>query len=402
LKNAKKLVAILLPTIAGCGIQFAPSPTPDISADAGEDTIIVAPLDTVVLDGTASSGIGAEFLWEQVTGPPIELLDAGSAVAVFDAPDAPAIMTFTLTVSLGDLSEFDVVTVVVEGEQIVGDCLFDQGDGATHILILDWTGDDAPSPYGFGPDVLIPPFDFSRHSTLGAALAADPERFMEDVLAKVRTDIAMISVLPRNHLPAEELLVVNGEYDPEDTSGKTIMFVTDWQEPDNPLVLGRAVFDSSDKRWDDGGFVYGATFDLIVAESPTYEQCVNSFADVVVHEFGHTLGFGHSDDAAVPSGVEPRLGIMRGTREAVWFLEDQVWLVDQVTWQATDFFPGCGRWEMDPSITFLDEIRSEKTNTTTQEIGDLRCGLFGGRPFKATEENEAIVNLPDSVSTIQP
>lgn len=347
----------------------------------------------MILDGTASEGDGISFLWEQASGQPVELLDASSAVAVFDAPDTGAVLVFTLTVSLGDMSDLDVVTVIVEDDEEMV-CLFYQGDGSdTHLLILDWDGDEERSPYGFGPDIPIPPFDFARYPLPdGGSLADDPGDFIADVLANVQADLDMISVLPRNHLPAEEFLLMNGDYD-QDVPG-TVIFVTDWQEPDNPLVLGRAIFDSSDKRWDDGGFVYGATFDLIVVESPTYEGYVNAFSDVVVHELGHTLGFGHTEDSSVPAGAEPRMGIMRGTRAPVWFLKDQGWLVDQTTWQETDFFQGCGRWEMDPTITFLDEIEIGSDKTTVIS-GDLRCGLFGGHPFKPSEENEAIVNLPD-------
>ncbi len=145
--NIRRHAIIAMFFVPGCGSQL---PISTISADAGGDAV-ASPRDTVILDGTASEGDGISFLWEQASGQPVELLDASSAVAVFDAPDTGAVLVFTLTVSLGDMSDLDVVTVIVEDDEEMV-CLFYQGDGSdTHLLILDWDGDEERSPYGFGP-----------------------------------------------------------------------------------------------------------------------------------------------------------------------------------------------------------------------------------------------------------
>ncbi|MCH7813679.1 MAG: VCBS repeat-containing protein [Planctomycetes bacterium] len=69
----------------------------------------------VILDGSGSysslySGVG--YFWEQVAGPPVGLAGVSTAAPVFTAPITAAAMTFRLTVSAGESTDFDYVTVI--------------------------------------------------------------------------------------------------------------------------------------------------------------------------------------------------------------------------------------------------------------------------------------------------
>jgi len=72
----------------------------------------------VTLDGDSSSdpdGDPLTYLWEQVSGPPVTLQDADQAICTFVAPqvDQDTTMVFRLTVSDGEYSDSEEVTVLV-------------------------------------------------------------------------------------------------------------------------------------------------------------------------------------------------------------------------------------------------------------------------------------------------
>ena len=85
-------------------------------ADAGADTIVKT-RSTVTLDGAGSSdpdGTIASYSWTQTGGTAVSLFGANTAAPIFTAPDAPAILTFQLTVTDDDgATATDVVTITV-------------------------------------------------------------------------------------------------------------------------------------------------------------------------------------------------------------------------------------------------------------------------------------------------
>ena len=91
-------------------------------ADAGPDqSAWVGHL--VTLDGRGSydpdGHIPLTFGWLQVGGPPVTLDAPGAIIATFAAPDAPTVLTFTLTVTdaygLPDPTPDEVIVTVKAG-----------------------------------------------------------------------------------------------------------------------------------------------------------------------------------------------------------------------------------------------------------------------------------------------
>ncbi len=88
----------------------------DPVADAGEDQTTTG--DSVQLDGSASfdpDGNSLDFLWTQISGTPVALVQADSAIAGFETPDVSDMLVFQLTVDNGQAQSTDSVTVIVEG-----------------------------------------------------------------------------------------------------------------------------------------------------------------------------------------------------------------------------------------------------------------------------------------------
>ena len=71
-------------------------------ADAGPAQT-VSPNSRVVLDGSASTGVGIKYKWEQISGDPVALILSGSAHPAFYSPSVDythsKVLEFKLTVS---------------------------------------------------------------------------------------------------------------------------------------------------------------------------------------------------------------------------------------------------------------------------------------------------------------
>jgi alpha-tubulin suppressor-like RCC1 family protein len=99
-------------------VAIIPPPAPPVTANAGPDQT-VSEGEIVQLDGSASGGTGLTFSWEQLPGgPAVSLSTPTSATPSFTAPALPGgfgsqTLTFRLTVTSGDVSSVDNVTVTV-------------------------------------------------------------------------------------------------------------------------------------------------------------------------------------------------------------------------------------------------------------------------------------------------
>ncbi len=86
----------------------------------------VAERATALLDGSHSFSNRGEvtgFRWEQLSGPPVTVLDSNSPIARFDAPgvDADTECIFKLTANDGSVEESDEVTIIIRNLQTTAD-----------------------------------------------------------------------------------------------------------------------------------------------------------------------------------------------------------------------------------------------------------------------------------------
>ncbi|MCK6548693.1 M36 family metallopeptidase [Myxococcota bacterium] len=112
---------------------------PALTASAGLDSIVSSG-QQAVLDGSKSASAGGlplTFQWTQKSGTSVTLTDASSAVARFTAPDvtADAVLTFEVSVSDGDQTLADTVSVTVKPPVVADDggcgCTTTDAEGTT-------------------------------------------------------------------------------------------------------------------------------------------------------------------------------------------------------------------------------------------------------------------------------
>jgi VCBS repeat-containing protein len=125
------------------------------------------------LDGTGSidpDGFPLAYSWTQTAGPAVTLAGASSAQPTFTAPDGPATLTFSLTVTDdGGLTATDTVVVTVNAAP-TADAGADRVVAAGSTVGLDGTGSTDPEedPLGFswvqtaGPAVVIADADTAQ------------------------------------------------------------------------------------------------------------------------------------------------------------------------------------------------------------------------------------------------
>jgi hypothetical protein len=120
-------------------------------ADAGANQV-VTPGETVTLDASGSSDPGGKslsFSWEQVSGTPVVLSALDAAIVTFVAPDVLESLLFKVTVSNGNASATDQVTILCQNAASIlppiADAGADQTANAGDVVTLNGSGSMDPA-----------------------------------------------------------------------------------------------------------------------------------------------------------------------------------------------------------------------------------------------------------------
>jgi Ca2+-binding RTX toxin-like protein len=170
-------------------------------ADAGADQD-AEDGDTVTLDGTGSSDPDSDplgYSWVQTGGPAVTLTGADSAQPTFTAPSGPASLTFELTVSDGQGTDTDAVTITVAAPAEVPtlavtvdhDCL---PDGAARLGLRAVAEEGTSYRVSSNNRSVLPA---SRVELIGAG-GADPSLFLDVRPAPSASGVAVLRVSATN------------------------------------------------------------------------------------------------------------------------------------------------------------------------------------------------------------
>ena len=144
---------MIMPNPGGVGTRDPGVIPLTATADAGEDASVPVPDPSeptptgmpVALNGYNSSTSyfsTPSFYWEQVSGPNVSLAGAGSPAPQFIAPTTPAALSFKLSASAGDMTDYDYVNVMV-------------GDPGTVPPVVIASGDQAVIPDTLAPEATV-------------------------------------------------------------------------------------------------------------------------------------------------------------------------------------------------------------------------------------------------------
>jgi len=153
-----------------------------------------------------------------------------------------------------------------------------------NYVVLDWTGGVSP----IYPDDRFDGVDLTRFTTAdGFTLADDAEAFQEDV----RLQVAHIYCDSSPHI----VMVLNGEAD-RFGAEVNMVHITQALPPKGGTDVGEGEYDPCNRQHDNAALLFGERL-LSLADDYTYDEWVNVFANIIAHEVGHTLGFGHLERA---------------------------------------------------------------------------------------------------------
>ncbi len=150
---------------------------------------------------------------------------------------------------------------------------------ASDVVVLDWTGGNSD----IFPDLDLPELDLSAFATLdGGTLADDVEGFRETVRSQVARTLC--------DFPDVAVAVRTGE-GPSETPVSTV-YVAHLESPRYHGQIGEGHYDVCNIEHDNEAVLFGREF-LYLGGPYTVDEWAVMFANVIAHEIGHMVGYGH-------------------------------------------------------------------------------------------------------------
>ena len=149
------------------------------------------------------------------------------------------------------------------------------------LVVIDWTGGTT----AIYPDQHLAGIDLAQFAVTGGGTLADNAASFHE---QVRQEVARIYC----DWPQVSIAVQVGEDDAEGAEADTVVYVTQETKPDGGMDIGQGEYDPCDNQNDNSAIIYGKRIAQL-GDAYTFEEWVNVFSNVIAHEVGHTLGYGH-------------------------------------------------------------------------------------------------------------
>jgi hypothetical protein len=187
------------------------------------------------------------------------------------------------------------------------------GQLATDRVVIDWSGGASDLSDG----AFVEGLDFAAFELSGGGTLAEVS---DEFISAVRDEVGTILC----SLPAAAVNVSNGESTQQ--GNVTSVLVAQTSSPNAPGQIGEGDYDPCNVVRANEAIIFGDEV-LALAGPFSVDEWVRMFANVIAHEVGHTLGYGHIDRAE-SQGRDLHVELMLAIHTVPEMIRSQRYLAD--------------------------------------------------------------------------